>query len=1239
MKLFWLSIDKKRNYILFQYVLFILLFQSCATHTIQTGKNLTDTIDNQAISKSPEYQLYLVGDAGNSDESNGQQTLKSLETQLKNAGKNTTLLFLGDNIYPYGFPDSKNEAAQQLARQKLDNQIQMGKLFPGKTIFIPGNHDWYSGVKGLERQEKYVVDQLKDKKAFLPRKGCAIDDIKLSDRITMITIDSEWYLENWDQHPTINDNCNIKTRDDFFEELESLINKNQDKTIVLAIHHPLMSNGSHGGQFSLRKELFPLEKDIPLPFVGSLINLIRKTSGISPQDIQNKQYTALTKRIKTLIQGKDNIVVVSGHDHNLQYIEHNNIKQVISGSGSKREAARSIFPNDFSSGDNGYARLDFDADGSVALSFFDKNNTTLYQQTIIKPETETHPASYPDTFPAITKASIYSKKMTSKSGFYRFLWGEHYRKYYSMPIMVQTATLDTLMGGLKPVRAGGGHQSKSLRLKDENGKEFVMRALKKSASRFLQSVAFKDQFVENEFENTFAENFLLDFYTSSHPYIPFMVGNLAQPIGVSATNPKLYYIPKQAALGAFNDRFGDELYMIEERPSDSHAEHESFGEADAIVGTDDVLKNLKKDEKYKINESEYIKARLFDMLIGDWDRHSDQWRWAENKEGNTIVYRPIPRDRDQAFSKYDGALLSPLMRVPAIRHMQGFGENIRSVKWFNMEPYPMDLSFAANATENDWIAQARYIHDNLTDALIDNAFFNLPEEVNDATIEDIKKKLKIRKTHLEQYASEYYKVLHKTVLIVGTDKKDKFIIDRTNNGSVTVSNIRLKNSGEELINSKTYPDSETKEIWIYGLNDDDQFEVKGDGKSKIKIRLLGGQNHDTYTVENGKKVIVYDFKSKENTYSLDGKTRKFLTDDYEINSYDYKKPKYNAFNSLPTIGYNPDDGFKLGMIGSYTVNGFNRAPYSSMHGFKANYYFATHGFELTYNAVVTKVIGDWQFEFEARFTSPNFAINYFGYGNETENQDETLGMDYNRVRIQSYKAAPALRKIGRNGSDIQIQATFENIEVEDTQNRYINIPGVINPKVFENLQFAGLNFKYGFENYDNPSLPTMGMGFSILGSWKMNLSDTNRNFPYIESKLNFNHKIDPEGKLVLATILKGKFLLNNNFEFYQGATIGGDHDIRGFRNERFLGKQAFYQSSDLRLTLGKIRKSIIPMTFGMIGGFDYGRVWLDGQDSQKWHNSYGGGLWLNGLNVITARVTYFRSNEDGRIAFGLGFGF
>jgi hypothetical protein len=41
--------------------------------------------------------------------------------------------------------------------------------------------------------------------------------------------------------------------------------------------------------------------------------------------------------------------------------------------------------------------------------------------------------------------------------------------------------------------------------------------------------------------------------------------------------------------------------------------------------------------KSMFDEDEYIKARLFDMLIGDWDRHYDQWRWAEQKKGSSYL--------------------------------------------------------------------------------------------------------------------------------------------------------------------------------------------------------------------------------------------------------------------------------------------------------------------------------------------------------------------------------------------------------------------------------------------------------------------------------------------------------------------------------------------------------------------------------------------------------------------------
>lgn len=1234
----------KGNTINYAIIVLVLVLQSCATHQAQYSKSTENEISqNTSDTSRIAHTFFLVGDAGNAEEDKAQETLALLQKRLVNSNKKSTLLFLGDNIYPKGFPNGKYPEEHALAQNKLTKQLELSKNFKGKTIFIPGNHDWYNGIGGIERQAKFVTNYLNDKKAFLPQKNCGIEELKIDKNSTLITIDSQWFLEDWDKYPTINDDCTIKTREAFFEELASLLNKNQDKTVIIALHHPLMSNGSHGGQYSLDKELFPLEQKIPLPVIGSAMNLIRKTSGINPQDIQNKVYLNFTKRVKTLLQNQRNVIVVSGHDHNLQYLSKNNIRQIISGAGSKSEAAKAVNPTDFSYGGNGYATLTVYRNGETKVTFFgneNKQEKLLFEQIIIKVRDTVAPTNLPTKFATTTTTSIYSKEMTQKSIFHKFLFGLHYRKYYSLPIEAKTATLDTLFGGVKPTKEGGGHQSKSLRLVDANGKEYVMRALKKSTSRFLQSVVFKDQFVLNQFDDTYAEGFLFDFYTTSHPYTPLAVGNLADKIGVAHTNPLLYYIPKEPLLKGFNYNFGDELYLVEEHLSDNQKDAKSFGKPLDIISTEDVMKNMHKDEKYTIDEPEYIKARLFDMLIGDWDRHSDQWRWGEYKEGEKIVYKPIPRDRDQAFTKYDGALLSLLMNMPALRHQQSFKKDIKNVKWFNREPYPQDIAFLKTADEKEWISQAKYIQDHLSDAEIDGAFINLPKEVQDETIEDIKSKLKTRKTKLQDYAKEYYRVLQKTVLIVGTDKKDKFTITHTSKNKTEIAVYRLKKDGEELLYTKNFTADKTKNIWVYGLDDDDVFEVKGNSKSGIKIKLIGGQNKDSYTIENGERIKIYDFKSKPNNYTLDSKTKTVLTDDYEPNFYNYEKVKYNAFSGLPFGGYNPDDGVKLGFLANYTVNKFNQYPYTQRHVLRANYLFATSGYEFTYNGYFPKTIGKWDFEIESKFTSPNFTINYFGFGNETVNNDDINGMDYNRVRLRTLKAAPSIKKVGRYGSEINLSTTFEKIKVEETTNRYINVPGVVNPNVFDHQQFVGAIIKYSFENYDVPSLSTMGFGFSVAGSWKMNVQDTKANFPALDAKINFNHKIDPKGQLVLATILKSRMLFNNNFEFYQGAALGGDYDLRGYRNERFLGKSSFYQSTDLRWNIGKIKKSIVPMSYGILGGFDYGRVWVDGENSNKWHQSVGGGIWINGLNVITGRITYFKSTEDrARVTIGLGYGF
>ncbi|MEX0361193.1 MAG: hypothetical protein AB3N10_09430, partial [Allomuricauda sp.] len=71
----------------------------------------------------------------------------------------------------------------------------------------------------------------------------------------------------------------------------------------------------------------------------------------------------------------------------------------------------------------------------------------------------------------------------------------------------------------------------------------------------------------------------------------------------------------------------------------------------------------------------------------------------------------------------------------------------------------------------------------------------------------------------------------------------------------------------------------------------------------------------------------------------------------------------------------------------------------------------------------------------------------------------------------------------------------------------------------------------------------------------------------------------------------------------------------------------------------KRKAGVLPVTPGLFGGFDYGRVWFPGEDSDKWHNSYGGGFFVNGAGILSANLGVFGSSDGMRFAFGLGFGF
>jgi hemolysin activation/secretion protein len=189
--------------------------------------------------------------------------------------------------------------------------------------------------------------------------------------------------------------------------------------------------------------------------------------------------------------------------------------------------------------------------------------------------------------------------------------------------------------------------------------------------------------------------------------------------------------------------------------------------------------------------------------------------------------------------------------------------------------------------------------------------------------------------------------------------------------------------------------------------------------------------------------------------------------------------------------------------------------------------------------------------------------------------------------------------------------------------------------------FWGGELNFNHNRVDNLSFPTKGMNFALAVGAKANTDDFDRRFGYVKSSLAMYQNLVYNRSLVFASEIGTQINIGNRFEIYQAATLGGDRSLRGFNRERYTGSESFYHSNDLRLRFGRIKTGIIPMKIGVSGGFDYGRVWSPySPDSKKWHTSYGGSLWLSGIDLFTANISYFKGNSsEDRVAFSIGFAF
>ena len=98
-------------------------------------------------------------------------------------------------------------------------------------------------------------------------------------------------------------------------------------------------------------------------------------------------------------------------------------------------------------------------------------------------------------------------------------------------------------------------------------------------------------------------------------------------------------------------------------------------------------------------------------------------------------------------------------------------------------------------------------------------------------------------------------------------------------------------------------------------------------------------------------------------------------------------------------------------------------------------------------------------------------------------------------------------------------------------------------------------------------------------------------------------------KALLAVRLGGRQVWGE-YPWFEAATVGGSSSVRGYDSQRFAGESALYGNAELRLWLGRRKTPILPLRWGLVLLADSGRVWFEGESSDKWHSAYGLGAMV-----------------------------
>lgn len=1173
---------------------------------------------------------------------------QSITNQITARDQSAVIIMNGDLTSQ---PVTTQIGADQLERllSLVDNLAQLKST---KIILMTGDRDWndnepkgYLAVQDLNRSIKQHIKLKSLTNVRLIFKKCCPGPkaIQLNSFTKMIAVNSQWWNHNYQKPKPADAICKLITISDVVEELDDIIKETDNQNILLVAHHPMRSLGNYGGRYSFRDNLSPA------PILGSILNAHQSNVG-GPNDLSNSKLKRFSYHMYNSLYFQSNIIYASGHEHNIQI--HKKVDNILINSGSPVDGSHS--PSDYGTllHDNkaGYVRINYLASGSVSSDYItydtDIDDVTVdLLSSACSPGKINKPINLNDAYiPCIMNADRFDNIDTLDSeatvlvqpakgyeagAFKKLILGKHHRETWSTPVTVPYLQITSDMFNLIPYKEGGGRQTLALKFENEEGQRFTFRSVNKKPKKTLNY----------ELRKSIIGRLFNDQTSAQHPFGALPVAALLDHLDILHATPKLYVLPDTKVLGPFQKKFGGMLGMLEENPGKKNKQGKYFGGADDILKSNELFRAMYEDNSNRIAIDEFVRARLFDILVGDWSKQEDNWKWAEFNDNKGKIYRPIPRDRDHVFSRWDGLLPWLADREWALPYTEGFDEEIQGLRSLVYQARYLDRFVANRADHNLYVKEAKYIQAQLTDERIASAIKALPSESFAIEGEKLIHKLKARRDNLVKYAEQYYKYLSDEVDVIGTKRDDFFDIYQSGDSlTVEIWDAFHGSKGSNRFYQRKFSSDDTKRIKIYGIGGEDNYKIRSETEAQIEIIFLGGKDVDHYDINYASnKIKVFDGLGDTEQLTIPTKE---IKDDWERKKYIYDRTgrKFNSYIPIAALGYNRYNGMTIRGGAIWTRQRWDKPYYHMRHNLRLS--LSSKGdYGIRYIGLLRNAYGHWDQTWNVSAANPDFYDAYYGQGNLTVVDPTLNAANYYVSTFSNYGAKLGLRRKFWDDSALTFSAGYDYYKNERIENTILsedtNVQGAngslhILPQIVE----LDLDLR------DDNNFPKKGVRITVKGYNGIILNNENENFSLIGGTYEQYFSTYNKRPLTLGIKL-GSYKGFGEVPYYLQPRLGGGDYLRGFASNRFIGRSSLYANTELRWNAFQNVQSSIPYDIGFSVFYDIGKVSNPDDELNLpvvWHEGYGFGIYLVPFDEKFALSFYMGFSQENawypRFTFG-----